>query len=1625
MYFLPALLILCLLVVGSAGAASVGAGTGYTNDFSARPAASDWSTRSFGSGGQTGAGEITSVTALDTAVQTNTASMITAQVGTSTANPPNSASTATHSSSGMYLQARPTSTAVTLLMATLQNNTGTNATSIRIVYDYTTNRAASVTEEVRGLRVYYSLTGTANSWSNIAALSGTAQGTLSVNLTLSGTWGIGSNLFLLWADDNGSGTPDDANDIDNFFVTVTGGLPPGISCDLTAPLDGLVFPDTNTIGFAASANPGPGGALTGVGFYDVSRGLLGSATVAPYAVSIGLSAGVYQVYAVASNNLLAVAHSRTNTIVVTNVPFSAALLGPTNGQSFGTPTNITLVASAYGGSNATITGVGFYDAAFGFVGSVLAPPFHLPVFLEGGTYGLYVVATNSTESVVRSATNTVVVTIPPTNTLAPTVFSQVPPHSNPLTNLTSITVIFSEPVTGVTAGDLLVNGVPATGVTGTGSNYTFTFPRPAYGEVSVTWSGDHGITDFGWPTALPFDGTGLTAQWGYYLFDQTPPVLFSRVPSSGSTATNLEQITVVFSEEVNGVDEGDLLVNGSPANHVTGSGSNYTFGVTQPSTNGPVTISVSWAGNHGITDLASSPNAFVSSNAGWSFTLDARTPLIQSNSVWRFIKGLAEASNPTNAWRFLSFDASGWSNAPAPFFYGDPYSNGVPAFTLLSDMQSNYSTIYLRQEFLVADRSAISNLFLAVQIDDGFVAWLNGVEVRRVNAPAGEVAYSGVATTQSTEPQNTGAAYVSYFLTNAASLLVDGTNLLAVHALNQSLTSSSDFGFNAQLYTYLPDMSRVSPRVAQVSPVQGEVLSLSNVTVTFTEGVSGVEAADLLVNGVPASTMESSNSSIYTFGFPQPAYGTVTLEWAPGHGISDFDSPPKELNAGAAANTLRYTLVDTEAPVVAGQTPTAGSTVSNLSEVLVVFSQSVTGVNAGNLLMNGVPATSSSGSGTSYAFSFDLPPYGLVALTWATNSDIRSVAQPPGVFDGTRTLNVWNYTLEDREPPSVASQDPPDGTAVLDLTQVTVTFTEPVVGVDAADLLINGSPATSVSGGSSTYTFGFPAPNADTIDVTWAPSHGIRDAATTPNAFTGTGPDDTWHYITFDTVAPSISVYPPPSVTVRRLTQITVSFNEPVTGVNAGDLLINSIPAQQVSGSGAGPYVFTFSRPSTGLVQVAFAPGHGIEDTAFPPNSFAGAAWNYVLDPSLPIDVAVSHVVQMSLDGLASRYLAFYLTNAPAQFPNFARLTTEAAYTLNARCDYDISETIPNHATMFTGRPVLRPSDQPNTVHHGYNNNFPAAADTLHNSGNTNVPYKASMFDVAHDYGRSTAFYAGKTRLGICDRSFNEVNGAVDLVGEDDGRDKIDYSSVLDISGASISNEINGVVADLSGATPKQYTFIHIAEPDITGHASSWGSANWSNAVRMVDAQVGRVLNAIDANPVLANQTAVLITADHGGGGVTANAHTEAYHRDNYTIPFFLRAPGITAGSDVYELFTNRGNPGTNRTDYTTQPQPIRNGDASNIALSLLGLPPIPGSFMVPAFTTLQATLGVARLGGLTTVYWYDPADRFALESTDALSASQQWQTITNGIVLQESTKVYTITNGIGSPERFFRVVEK
>ena len=404
---------------------------------------------------------------------------------------------------------------------------------------------------------------------------------------------------------------------------------------------------------------------------------------------------------------------------------------------------------------------------------------------------------------------------------------------------------------------------------------------------------------------------------------------------------------------------------------------------------------------------------------------------------------------------------------------------------------------------------------------------------------------------------------------------------------------------------------------------------------------------------------------------------------------------------------------------------------------------------------------------------------------------------------------------------------------------------------------------------------------------------------------------------------------------------------------------------------------------------------------------------------SAPIPT-VSRVIHVSVDGLAAVYLREAMTSAPAEFPTFWRLITNGASTFNARCDYDYSLTLPNHSSMFTGRPVLQPAGMPETTHHGHVINSDDDG-TLHD-WNPAVAYQASVFDVAHDHGLKTALLASKLKFGYYARTWNAEHGTPDVTGEDNGRNKIDFAQftngdtnppIYTASEPLVNSVLNGLTN--SGWN---YVFLHFSETDATGHVYGFGSAFWSNAVRHVDLQLGRILSTIRNSPALANTTALIVSSDHGGQPNGDHGFPEVL--STYTIPFFLWCPGIPKGADLYALLANRKDPGASRIDYVFPDQPLWNGDGGNLAMTLLGLPPIPGSMLRPELEIPAFQLTIRAAAGSVTVLWPVEAHDYTLEGADSCLPEADWQAITTGINRVGTQYVYSTP--ADSAARFFRL---
>ena len=195
------------------------------------------------------------------------------------------------------------------------------------------------------------------------------------------------------------------------MVTVTGAgnSPPSVS--LTSPAAGASFTAPATIAIAASASD-PDGSVNKVEFYDGAT-KLGEDTAAPYTYDwTNVGVGTYSITARATDSAGAQTTSAVRTVTVNpaNLPPTASITSPLDGQSFVRKPTITIDAAA-SDPDGTVTRVEFYrnDGATLMGSDTTAPYAYRWKNVPSGTQALRVKAYDNLGAVTTSAAVTITV----------------------------------------------------------------------------------------------------------------------------------------------------------------------------------------------------------------------------------------------------------------------------------------------------------------------------------------------------------------------------------------------------------------------------------------------------------------------------------------------------------------------------------------------------------------------------------------------------------------------------------------------------------------------------------------------------------------------------------------------------------------------------------------------------------------------------------------------------------------------------------------------------------------------------------------------------------------------------------------------------------------------------------------------------------------------------------------------------------------------------------------------------------------------------------------------------------------------------------------------------------------
>lgn len=230
---------------------------------------------------------------------------------------------------------------------------------------------------------------------------------------------------------------------------------------------------------------------------------------------------------------------------------------------------------------------------------------------------------------------------------------------------------------------------------------------------------------------------------------------------------------------------------------------------------------------------------------------------------------------------------------------------------LETSMHGTNSSAYLRCEFDVTDPSSLVQLILEMKYDDGFIAYLNGVEIARQNV-TGAAAWNLSA--DLSRPDEDVTEYQGIDVSLHLGLLVPGTNILAVHGLNVS-ASDDDFltlprlidrgdGFLPGLVRYFSQPTPGAQNgvvAADVGPIVSEVSELVGAL---------APAAPLLVTATVTPTFEGIDEVMLHYRVMFGAEVSVPMldDGAHGDGLADDGVFGATIRAGVASagQMLRY-----------------------------------------------------------------------------------------------------------------------------------------------------------------------------------------------------------------------------------------------------------------------------------------------------------------------------------------------------------------------------------------------------------------------------------------------------------------------------------------------------------------------------------------------------------------------------------------------------------------------------------------------------------------------------------------------------------------------------------------------
>jgi len=800
-----------------------------------------------------------------------------------------------------------------------------------------------------------------------------------------------------------------------------------------------------------------------------------------------------------------------------------------------------------------------------------------------------------------------------------------------------VTITFAEPVTGFTLADLTVaNGVLSGLSTSDNITFTATF-TPAAGIVdssNLITLNSGGVVD-----TAGNANVGTTDSNNYAVDTQLPTATIVMADTSLSVGeTSL--VTITFSEAVTGFSNADLSVANGTLSAVSSSDGGITWtAVFTPTLGVRDATNLIVLDNTGVSDAAG--NAGTGTTTSFNYAVDTQVPTA-TIVVADTALSIGETSLVT-----ITFNeaVSGFDNADLTVSNGTLSNVGstdggvtwTATFTPSASISDTSNLITLDNTGLIngagnagvgttdSNNYAIDTVRPTATIVVADTAIAAG-ETSLVTITFNE-AVTGFTDADLTVANGTlsglsssdgGITWTATFTPSAG--ISDTSNVITLANGGVADLAGNAGSGTTDSNNYALDTARPTATIVLSDSVlkPGET---AQVTITFSEAVTGFSNADLSVANGTLSAVSSSDGGLTWTATFTPTLGVtdatnlITLD---NTGVSDAAG-----NTGAgttdSANYAVETRVPTATIVVADSALKAGET----SLVTITFSEAVSGFDNTDLSVNNgtLSNVSSTDGGVTWTATFT-PATSITDTSNLISLDTSGVINASG-NSGVGVVNSNNYAIDTIRPGATITL----GDTTLGIgqsTTVTISFTEAVSGFDLSDLSVaNGvlsNLASSDGGLTWTATLTPTAGVNDATNLILLDASNVQDLA--GNA--GAGIAISANYA-LDATRPSATiVVANPNLSVGQSTQVTFTFSEAVTDFDLSDLSVtNGELTNLTSGDGGKTWTATFT-PTANLTDPSnfiALDTRNVSDASGNAGASVAVSNNYAIDTVVPNDV--------------------------------------------------------------------------------------------------------------------------------------------------------------------------------------------------------------------------------------------------------------------------------------------------------------------------------------------------------------------------------------------------------------------